>query len=183
MDWFSHCNLVIYLCNDENEWQNEKKWSKWIKSGVTWASFFTTEWDIKQIYHTHSFYYYMHECSKRTCFHLSLKYIFFFTFSSIYFLIMFFTWHTILAKINKYILQFSAVVICDNQYDAFLFFNCIKNSSHLKIMVPGLQGPAGGPCKSEDITGWGLMAILLQKRKALYAVFHFLQIIFRFKST
>ena len=23
-------------------------------------------------------------------------------------------------------------------------------------MVPGLQGPAGGPCKSEDITGWGL---------------------------
>ena len=25
MDWFSHCNLVIYLSNDQNEWQNEKK--------------------------------------------------------------------------------------------------------------------------------------------------------------
>ena len=23
-------------------------------------------------------------------------------------------------------------------------------------MVPGLWGPAGGPCKSEDTTGWGL---------------------------
>ena len=27
-------------------------------------------------------------------------------------------------------------------------------------MVPGLRGPAGGPCKSEDITGWGLMGAL-----------------------
>ena len=49
-----------------------------------------------------------------------------------------------------------AVVIWDNQYDEFLFFNCTKNSPHLKIMVLGLRGPAGGPCKSEDITGWGL---------------------------
>ena len=52
--------------------------------------------------------------------------------------------------------QFRAVVICDNQYDEFLIFNYIKNSTHYKVMVPGLRGPAGGPCKSEDITGWGL---------------------------
>ena len=56
----------------------------------------------------------------------------------------------------KQILQFNAVVIYDNQHDEFLFFNCTKNSTHLKIMVPGLRGPAGGLCKSEDITGWGL---------------------------
>ena len=77
---------------------------------------------------------------------------------------MFLTWHKILAKKNNKILQFSAVVICNNQYDEFLFFNCSKNSTHLKIMVPGLRGPAGGPCKSGDITGWGLnvfMAIIL----------------------
>ena len=34
----------------------------------------------------------------------------------------------------KQILQFSAVVLCDNQYDEFSFFNCTKNSKHLKIM-------------------------------------------------
>ena len=73
-----------------------------------------------------------------------------------YFLIMFLTWHTILDKEINQILQFSSVVICNNQYDEFLFFNCTKNSTHLKIMVPGLRGPAGGPCKSGDITGWGL---------------------------
>ena len=56
-------------------------------------------------------------------------------------------------KKNEQILQFSAVVICVNQYDEFLFFNCTKNSAHSKIMVPGLGGPAGGPCKSGDITG------------------------------
>ena len=56
----------------------------------------------------------------------------------------------------KQILQFSAVVICDNQYDESLFFNWTKNSAHLKIMAPGLRGPAGGPCNSGDITGWGL---------------------------
>ena len=93
--------------------------------------------------------------AKKTYFHLSLKYIFF-TFSPIYFLIMFLTWHKILAKKLNKILQLSAVVICDNQYGEFLFFNCTKNSTHLKIMVPGLRGPAGGLCKSEDITGWGL---------------------------
>ena len=48
-------------------------------------------------------------------------------------------------KLNNF-LQFSAVVICDNQYDEFLFFNWTKNSTHLKFMVPGLRGPAGGPC-------------------------------------
>ena len=31
-------------------------------------------------------------------------------------------------------------------------------------MVPGLRGPAGGPCKSGDITGWGLSG--LDDRKA-----------------
>ena len=61
--------------------------------------------------------------------------------------------------INNKILQFSAVVTCVNQYDEFLFFNCSKNSTHLKIMVPGLRGPAGGPCKSGDITGWGLRVL------------------------
>ena len=59
-------------------------------------------------------------------------------------------------KIIEQVLQFCAVVICVNQYDEFLFFNCTKNSAHLKIMVPGLQGPAGSSCKSGDITGWGL---------------------------
>ena len=47
-------------------------------------------------------------------------------------------------------------MICNNQYDEFLFFNCTKNSIHLKIMIPGLRGPAGSPYKSGDITGWGL---------------------------
>ena len=53
-------------------------------------------------------------------------------------------------------MQFSTVLICDNQYDEFLFYNCTINSAHLKIMVPGLRGQVGGPCKSEDITGWEL---------------------------
>ena len=54
-------------------------------------------------------------------------------------------------------------MICNNQYDEFLFFNCSKNSTHLKIMVPGLRGPAGGPCKSGDITGWGLKCNFLNE--------------------
>ena len=66
-----------------------------------------------------------------------------------------------LLKKIKQILKFSAVVICDNQYDEFLFFNCTKNSTHLKIMVLGLRGPAGGPCKSEDITRWGLNGLII----------------------
>ena len=69
---------------------------------------------------------------------------------------MFLTWHKILKTINQ-ILQFSAVVICNNQYDEFLFLNCTNISTHLKIMVPGLRGPADCPCKSGDITRWGLM--------------------------
>ena len=52
--------------------------------------------------------------------------------------------------------QFSAVVICDNPYDEFLFFNCAKISTHYRMMVPVVRGPAGGPCRFEDITGWGL---------------------------
>ena len=48
------------------------------------------------------------------------------------------------------ILQFSAVVIFDNQYDEFLFFNC-KKIQHTKKN----HGP-GPPCKSGDITGRGL---------------------------
>ena len=76
----------------------------------------------------------------------------FVTFLPIYFLIMFLTWHKILAKKINQILQFSALVICNNQYDELLFFNCTNDSTHLKIMVPGLRGPAGGPRKSGDIT-------------------------------
>ena len=49
-------------------------------------------------------------------------------------------------------------MICDNRYDEFSFFNGIKNSTHLKIMVPGLRSPTGSPCKSEDISRWGLQA-------------------------
>ena len=60
------------------------------------------------------------------------------------------------SKIEQ-ILQFSAVVICDDQYDEILFFNYTKNSTHSKVMVPGLRGPAGGQCKYEDMTGWGLI--------------------------
>ena len=68
----------------------------------------------------------------------------------------------------KQILQFSAVVICDNQYDEFLFFNCTKNSTHLKIMVPGLRGPAGGPCKYQDITGWRLNLMRCNKLNPVF---------------
>ena len=57
----------------------------------------------------------------------------------------------------RYLLQieFSVVAICDNQYDESLFFNYNKNSTHYKLIVPGLRGPAGGPCKSEDTTDEG----------------------------
>ena len=50
-----------------------------------------------------------------------------------------------LLQIEQFV-KFSAVVICDIQDDVFLFFNCTKNTTHLKIIVPGLRGPAGGPC-------------------------------------
>ena len=102
-----------------------KKWSKWIKNEATWATIWASEARlavyvtfyfirnilkntcIKLFYHTVGyqinpactvvFYDYVHECSKRAYFHLSLKFIFFFTFSSIYLLIMFLTWHKTLA--------------------------------------------------------------------------------------
>ena len=84
-----------------------KTWSKWIKSGATlariraseaslavYATFyfprkiiknvcikvFPTKEDINYILHTCSFDDYVHECSKRTYFHLSLTYIFFLIF-------------------------------------------------------------------------------------------------------
>ena len=170
-----------------------KRWSKWIKNGAAWAriraseahlavyvtfyfptnivkniciqSFFTTEWDIKYIHHTCSFYYCVHECNKRTYFHLSLKYMFFYIFTHI-FLYPHMTQDT--CKKIEQILQFSAVVRCVNQYDEFLFFNCTKNSAHLKIMVPGLRGLAGSPYKSEDITGWGLTLWVCCHRTLVY---------------
>ena len=55
-----------------------------------------------------------------------------------------------------FVYRVNAVVICDNQYDEFLVFNGTKNKTHYNILVPGLRGPAGGPCKYEDISGWGL---------------------------
>ena len=90
---------------------------------------------------THSFYYYVHECSKRTYFHLSLKYIFLLHFRP------YISWScsshdTIyLVKINQ-ILQFSAVVICNNQYDEFLFFNCTRKFNTLKNHGPRPPRPS-----------------------------------------
>ena len=49
------------------------------------------------------------------------------------------------------ILQFSAVVIFDDQYDEFLFLSTVRKIQHIKKN----HGP-GPPCKSGDITGWGL---------------------------
>ena len=60
------------------------------------------------------------------------------------------------------ILQFSVVVICDNQYHDF--FRPYQKLYTLKFMVPGLRGPAGGACKSADTTGWGLSNIWLHSR-------------------
>ena len=98
----------------------------------------------------------MHEYSKRTHFHISLKYIYFFYIFAHTFLnhVLYMTWGT-RYKLNKYsnLVQLWYVII---SMISFIFFYYTKNSTHYKIMVPGLQGPAGGPCKSEDITGWGL---------------------------
>ena len=37
-------------------------------------------------------------------------------------------------------------------------------------MAPGLQGPAGGPCKSGDITGWGLITKRMLKSVSAFVV-------------
>ena len=78
--------------------------------------------------------------------------IYFLAFSSIDF------WY--LPQIEQ-MFQFNSVVIYDNQCVELLFFYCTKNQTHYKILVPGLRAPTGGPCKSEDITGWGLTNIPL----------------------
>ena len=119
MDLFSYCNLVIYFINDQNEWQYEKKmeqvnkkWGDMSKDpglggalGGLCSILFPKKHDKKYMYQSFLpqsgisnksikhvvFYCYVHECSKRTYFHLSLKYILFFTFSPIYFSIMLFT--------------------------------------------------------------------------------------------
>ena len=54
------------------------------------------------------------------------------------------------------VLQFSAFVICDNQYNEILFFNKPKIAKHYNIMVPGPRGPAGSPWKYKKPTGWGI---------------------------
>ena len=173
MDWFSHCNLVTYLRNDWNEWQTEqkveqvnKKWGNMSKDpgfggplGGLCNILFPKKYNKKYMYQS-----FLPQCEilsksiihvvfMTMCMNVAKEPIFicrwniyFFTFSPIYFLIMFLIWDKILAT-NWKILQFSAVVICDNQCDEFLFCNCTKTSTHLKIMVPGLRGPAGGPCK------------------------------------
>ena len=98
----------------------------------------------------------MHGCSKRSYFHLSLKLFFFFNiFAHIFLNHVPHKTQNSCYKLNKFcnLMQLWHVII---SMMSFYFFNCTKNSTHLKIMVPGLRGPAGGPCKSEDITGWGL---------------------------
>ena len=171
--------LILWMIKTNGKMN--KKWSKWTESGATWARIRALEARLA-VYVT---FYFPGNIIKNTCIKFFIPQsgilnksairvvlitmcmnvarepifiyrwnVYFFILSPIYFLIMFFTWHKIFAKKN--ILQFNAVVVGDNQYDEFLLFNCTQNSTHLKIMDPGLRGPVGGPCKSEDITGWGL---------------------------
>ena len=96
--------------------------------------------------------------SQNNLFSFIVEIYIFVTFSPIYFLIMFLTWHKILAKkLIKFCnwLQLWYVII---SMMSFYSLTVLKNSTHLKIMAPGLRGPAGGPCKSGDIAGWGLSA-------------------------
>ena len=77
-------------------------------------------------------------------------------FSAIYFLNMFHTWHKILATnwtnfCN--LVQLWYVIISVMSFYSLTVIN-IQHTK--KIVVLGLRDPAGGPCKSEDITGWGL---------------------------
>ena len=80
--------------------------------------------------------------------------IYFCTFSPIYFLTMFHTWHKILATNWT---NFAVRCSWDVIISMMSFYSSTVLKTHLKVMVPGLRGPAGGPCKSEDITGWGLI--------------------------
>ena len=165
-----------------------KRWSKWIKSGAAWARIRASEARLA-VYVT--FYFPRNIIKKimyqtflpqsgilnksiihidfiTVCMNVAKEPIFIYRWNIIFFLhfhpYISYSYSShgtrYLLKIEQ-ILQFSAVVTCVNQHDEFLFFNCTKNSAHLKIMVPGLRGPAGGPCKSGDITGWGLKRLFL----------------------
>ena len=105
------------------------------------------------------FYDYVHGLSKRTHFHSSLKYIYIYIFIHMFahkFLnhVSHMTQDTCY-KLNKFcnLVQFWYMII---SMMGFIFFNCARNSTHLKIMVLVLRGSADGPCMSEDIIGWGL---------------------------
>ena len=86
-------------------------------------------------------------------FHLSLKYTFFYIFAHIFLNHVPHMTQDICWKINKFcnLVQFWYVII------SMMSFYSLT-ATHLKIMVPGIRGPVGGPCKSENITGWGLIA-------------------------
>ena len=106
---------------------------------------------IKEIHHTCSFVYDdVHECSKRTYFHLLLKYIYFLHFRPWIFLIISLLWHRLLAtnwKKKCNLVQFWFVI---TSMMGFNLFNYTKNPKHY-IIIPG------GPCTYEDTTGWGLI--------------------------
>ena len=160
-----------------------KKWSKWLKSEATWANIRASEarlvvyvtfyfpWNIIKIFISKCFP--QSAISNNSIIHVVFmtmymdvlkEHIFIYRWNIHVFHIFAHTFfnhvphHVIgnLLHIEK-MFQFSAVVIRDIQYDLFSYFKCTKNSTHYKTMVPGLWSPAGGPCKSEDITGQGLM--------------------------
>ena len=179
MDWFFHCNLATYL---KTNGKKGKKWSEYIKSGAPWTRIRASGASLA-VYVTFNF---SRSIIKNTCFKVCLPqsgilhksitravfitmcmnvakepifiyrwYIYFFAFSPIYFLIMFLTWHKKLAKkMNNFcnLVQFWYVIISMMSCYSLI----VLKIQHLKSMVPGLRGPAGSPCKSEDITGWGL---------------------------
>ena len=117
--------LVMIKTNDKMS----KKWNKWIKVGATWARirasearltvcvtcyfsrniikytcfkvFFTTKWDIKKWILYVVFVTMCMNAAKEPIF--IYRWYIYFTFSPIYFLSIFLTWHKILAKkLNKF---------------------------------------------------------------------------------
>ena len=90
----------------------------------------------------------MNECSKRAYFHLSLKYIFYIL-AHIFLNHVPHMTHDTCYKLNKFciLVQLRYVII-----SIMIFYSLTV----LKIQQWSLRGPVGGPCKSEDITGWGL---------------------------
>ena len=174
---------LLILVMIKTNGKTSKKWSKWIKSGATWARIRASEAPLA-VYVT---FYFPRNIMKNTCIKVFLpqsgilnksiihivfmtmctdvakEAIFIYRWNCIFFNI--FT-HIFLDhvphktqnacyKLNKFcnLVQLWYVII---SMMSLYSLNCTKNSTHLKIMVPGLRGPAGGPCKSEDITGWGL---------------------------